>query len=400
MMLFNVRTRSITFFLFVLYYLVQSPGYAQLQTEAVNAGTKITIHSSVLNEDRTFYISLPASYNLYPKAHYPVLYASDGPGFFPMISGQVNFLSDNFSIIPQMIVVCIDNPQRGRDLIPPFNPGSGSRPNDTARPGKQRMKGEGDRYLKMIKEDIIPYVESHYSTAPYRIFCGHSLGGLTAFNALLKFPEIFQAYIAISPSLQVGNGWAIRTADSVFQQGARFSKKLFYSDGNEGAGFHKNQLRMDSLLKEKRLTDFAYTYVHYENETHLSEPVKALYDGLRFLYPDWYPNLDMDKATAYRDIAAHYDALSKRYGYIIKPPEKYMDRYAHDLLAKPEKTDAAITIFVINAGNYPHSYSAYEGLGDAYKAKGDKVNGLVNYRKALILNPGNEELMEKIDALD
>ncbi|MGH2563765.1 MAG: alpha/beta hydrolase, partial [Ginsengibacter sp.] len=361
----------------LLFFVFAYPVYAQVKTEIINSGTKITLHSKVLNEDRTILVSLPESYNEYPKAHYPVLYASDGPGFFPMVSGQVHFLSDNFEIIPQMIVVCIDNPQRGRDLIPSSINFSGPSSNNNTH---SKMAEGGDRFLQMIQEDIIPYIDSNYSTAPFRIFLGHSLGGLTAFNSLLKFPVMFHAYIAISPSLQFGNGWAIKAADSLWKKESSFNKILFFSDGNEGTNFHKYQLQMDSLLKEKKLKDFSYTYIHYENETHLSEPVKALYDGLRFIFPDWYPDVDDSKASSYSKITDHYAELSQHYGYSIKAPEKYIENYASGLLRKPANADTVIIILTTNVNNYPDSYKSYETLGDAYKVKDAKADALANYQ--------------------
>lgn len=135
----------------------------------------------------------------------------------------------------------------------------------------------------MIQEGIIPYIDSNYSTAPFRIFIGHSLGGLTAFNSLLKFPAMFRACIAISPSLQMETDGLLKRPTRCGRKKAVLIKSFFFSDGNEGTNFHKYQLQMDSLLKEKKLKDFSYTYIHYENETHLSEPVKALYNGLRFI---------------------------------------------------------------------------------------------------------------------
>jgi predicted alpha/beta superfamily hydrolase len=60
--------------------------------------------------------------------------------------------------------------------------------------------GGADRFLDFIQTELIPEIEKRYRTAPYRIFAGRSLGGLLAIHALFTRPDLFNAYIAVSPS--------------------------------------------------------------------------------------------------------------------------------------------------------------------------------------------------------
>ncbi len=52
-----------------------------------------------------------------------------------------------------------------------------------------------------MENDLIPYLDSKYPTAHSRIFSGHSLGGLAVVNTFFNHTNLFNAYIALDPSL-------------------------------------------------------------------------------------------------------------------------------------------------------------------------------------------------------
>ncbi len=71
--------------------------------------------------------------------------------------------------------------------------------------------GGGTQFLEILKNDILPFVESRYHTRKGgRILAGHSLGGLFTLWVALTETKLFGGYIAISPSLSVsdiGSSW-------------------------------------------------------------------------------------------------------------------------------------------------------------------------------------------------
>jgi hypothetical protein len=74
------------------------------------------------------------------------------------------------------------------------------------------------------------------------------------------------------------------------KSGSALNKMFFYSDGNEGGRnsfFHKNLLKLDATLAKKKLKGLDYRYKHYPTETHMTEPVVAYFDALRFIFKDW-----------------------------------------------------------------------------------------------------------------
>jgi predicted alpha/beta superfamily hydrolase len=117
--------------------------------------------------------------------------------------------------------VGIANTDRTRDLTPTHadikNPDGTT---VTAFP----TSGGADRFLDFIQTEPIPEIEKRYRTAPYRIFAGHSVGGLLAIHALITRPDLFNAYIAVSPSLQWDNGHTLRQAQQFFATNAELKK--------------------------------------------------------------------------------------------------------------------------------------------------------------------------------
>lgn len=71
---------------------------------------------------------------------------------------------------------------------------------------------------------------------------------------------------------------------------------------------------------------------------------------------------------------------------------------AYNLL-RENKTDDAIQLFKLNTEKFPESANVFDGMGEAYLKIGDKANALVNYKKALKLNPNNNNLAEAIEKL-
>jgi tetratricopeptide (TPR) repeat protein len=56
---------------------------------------------------------------------------------------------------------------------------------------------------------------------------------------------------------------------------------------------------------------------------------------------------------------------------------------------RAKKFKEAIRIFQLNVEAYPQSSNTWDSLGEAYLAAGNRLQSIVNYRKALQLNPNN-----------
>lgn len=70
------------------------------------------------------------------------------------------------------------------------------------------------------------------------------------------------------------------------------------------------------------------------------------------------------------------------------------------VLLQSGKVNDAIEVFKLNVKYYPESSNVYDSLGEAYAEAGDKENAILNYKKSLELNPGNEGAKKMLKKLE
>lgn len=248
----------------------------------------LTIYSSILNEDRKVYVHCPEADSADTNQRFPVLYVMDADNHFTLLAQYADYLArPDVSAIPKMIVVGIPNTKRTRDLTP-----TNSMINYDGEPDSSSYNGSGGNgnFLRFIATELVPLIDNKYKAAPFKIFAGHSFGGLSSLNCLLTNPDLFDAYVAVSPSLWWDNGHLLKLADEQLKSGSFLPKLFFFSDGNEGgarSSFHKSLLKLDATLAKKKLKGFTYLYKHYPTETHMTEPIVAYFDALSFIFKDW-----------------------------------------------------------------------------------------------------------------
>lgn len=332
-------------------------------------GETITLKSDILNEDRQIMISKPAGYDQ-SSAKYPVMYLLDGNTHFHHTTGIIQFLS-SVGNMPQMIVVAIPNTQRTRDLTPATS--------DTS--SRLQNAGGADNFLKFIRRELMPHVESNYRTQPYKLLVGHSFGGLFAINTLLTHPESFDAYVAISPSLWWDTQRLVDDAKPFFQSNSGLNKFLFVTLGNEGGNMLPAAQAFVQVLERNAPSGLDWQYDHMENETHGSIPHRTTYNALEKLYMDWRLPLEIARTAILADFDTHFEGLSRKFGYEIITPELTVNRLGYRYLGTKEMEEA-IAVFKRNVAVYPESTNVYDSLGDAYDAAENFELALKNYEIA------------------
>lgn len=68
----------------------------------------------------------------------------------------------------------------------------------------------------------------------------------------------------------------------------------------------------------------------------------------------------------------------------------------YEWLNDKQKPEAAIKFFEYAVKLMPNNYDLYDSLGEAYLENKDWKNSIKNYAKSLVLNPENENAVEKI----
>ena len=346
-------------------------------------GARVAIKSEVLGEERVILIRTPPGYERNGQ-RYPVLYMTDGGAHLGHTSATIEFLSGN-GRMPEMIVVAITNTDRTRDLTPT----NASMPRPDGTEMNFPTSGGSDKFLKFIETELIPKIEKDYRTQPYRVFAGHSFGGLFAIHSFLTRPESFNAYIAVSPSMQWDNHLLSRKAEEFFKDRKELNRTLFLTLANEGGAMREGFDRFKGVLGKIKPKGFEWDSMLMEDEDHGSVVMRSHYHGLRKVFDGWQVAADVVAGGA-PVVESHYKRLSAKFGYAIQPPEPLMNNLGYQLMGAG-KMDDAIAVFKSNVERYPNSANVYDSLAEAYE-KTDKLDlARPNYEKAVQLGTQNKD---------
>lgn len=323
--------------------------------------TQHKINSQILGEERTILVRVPANY-VGRDEKFPVVYMLDAHP--PQNAMMAGIIEQQFwgGMMPEMIIVGIQNTNRTRDLTPTKTERAGS--------------GGGDKFLDFIEKEVFPTVEKNYRTQPFRVFAGHSLGGLFVVYSSLVRPDLFNAYIAASPVLHWDNDFLIKRAEDVFKQNKDWKKTMFVSIGDEPDYVRGFNLFQD-LLKKMKPKNFEYEFRQFKDENHASSVLPAYYAGFRKIFAGWTP----PQAGNFSDLESHYKKLSARFGYEIKIPEELVNQIGYQLL-RADRVQEAIEVFRKNVENYPKSANVYDSLAEAFEKNGQLKQAAEYYEKA------------------
>ncbi|RZK31812.1 MAG: hypothetical protein EOO63_03175 [Hymenobacter sp.] len=165
-----------------------------------------SLYATAVQDSFWLYVRVPKGYRPAQNRAYPVVLLLDANAYFDALSAELPKL-------PPAILVGIGykdarlmDSLRQRDYTYPV-----ASPADSF-----SVSGGGQRFLRFLTEQVLPYVDQHYHTdSSNRTLMGHSLGGYFVLYALAEGlrtqTPVFAHYIAASPSLYYGNDYLLRT---------------------------------------------------------------------------------------------------------------------------------------------------------------------------------------------
>ncbi|WP_318555829.1 alpha/beta hydrolase [Paraglaciecola chathamensis] len=191
------------------------------------------------------YIKLPRSYRSNKSQHYPVIYLTDAPYTFPIVSGATRFPM-NSGTMEEAIIVGISYSKGSKGVssrVRDFTPAQAS--------DWKLETGGAKAHLRFIRKTLIPFVESNYRAAPeHRTYVGNSLGGLFGAYVLFTAPETFSGYVLGSPSVWFNDNELL----AMNAQKPKNETKVYLSVGSLETpkfGEQQNMVRGARLLAEK-----------------------------------------------------------------------------------------------------------------------------------------------------
>ena len=255
--------------LFALLFILPT---TTLTGQGIEIGYQDSIESKVLKETRKLFISLPKDYDSSEKV-YPVIYRLDGDvDLFIETVGVIHRLTYREEVLPEMILVMIENTDRNRDMMP-------------TNTGFFNKEPGADRFKEFFEDELFPHMSNSYRVSDERILCGQSLSSIFTLYCFLTSPDMFEAYIASSAGFPDCEPYFTRLTKKRLEREQKKVKKVFLSYGS------KDFLDPDGVIG-KQLSNFTQLieadenidclYKIYEEEGHV--PFQSLYHGLKFIY--------------------------------------------------------------------------------------------------------------------
>lgn len=187
----------------ILLALVATTGWAQVPLESVK---ELTMKSEYFNHERQVLIYTPDNYPNFDQTYYDVIYVFDAQDrtMFDLVHCLLNIAckpDPDGGRSQSFIIVGICSPNlwdinyfRNHDYLPmPIHGNNGL----FTREGY--YYGKSPDLKKFVKNELMPYVTTHYRTSGRTLGIGHSPSASFVLDALVT-DDLFDDYIAVSPN--------------------------------------------------------------------------------------------------------------------------------------------------------------------------------------------------------
>ena len=352
--------------LFIL--IVQGNVYA---ADNINIAQSFEIESKILQQKRTILVALPTGYEA-NKARYPVIYMLDGLIAISHAVGARDVLVKSANIPPTIIVGI-----KSEDRMMDFTPSSIE---------LFKSSGGADKFLSFIDLELIPLINAKYRTNAFKALEGHSMAGLFTAHALIKSPDLFDAYIITSPELGWNQGEINENLKLFLASSTALQKDLYFAVGEQESSMIKDQLsQFVSEIKNSSSNKIRIKHDVFEDESHMSVPLLANYHALKFIFSDLKLPKDIIENYSDAKFIAHETRMSEKYGELARQELKVYIPLALGLM-KQQQYQSAINVFKRLVQTYkvdndhPQNYA---WLASAHDKNGNKQAALKNYKIAL-----------------
>ncbi|HYO11335.1 MAG TPA: alpha/beta hydrolase-fold protein [Tepidisphaeraceae bacterium] len=167
---------------------------------------KNAFKSNALGNQRTLIVYLPPDYQQNADKRYPVLYLQDGQNLFDEATSYQGIEWGADEAAQRLIgagrmepVILVGVHNAGEFRLAEFTPPLAGTPAD---------KAKADAYVRMLVEEVKPFIDQRYRTRSDRAGTyvgGGSLGGLLALYAAKTKNDVFGGVVALSPWLRLGD---------------------------------------------------------------------------------------------------------------------------------------------------------------------------------------------------
>ena len=329
------------------------------------------VESGILEEQRTLKIYIPENYT--EEKVYPLIVVLDADYLFDPVMANVNYYA-YWLEMPEAIIVGVNQAGLGT-LDMEYDPEYGMPSN------------KGTYFMDFITVELIPYIESQYTIANYKLIVGHGNSANFINYFLLKDEIAFNAYICLSPN------FAPEMEDRIAATLNRSSKsKKFYyvaTAENDDRDNKKRIKQLNTMLTDSDNANLYYYFDDFEVANHNSTAIYAIPNALNKIFSIFKPITPIEykeKILPMEEPVINY--LNDKYATIENLFGFKKEILINDYMAiyaachKKEDVESLKELSKLAAKDYPNTMMADFMMGEYYEMDGNGKKALKAFQSA------------------
>ncbi|WP_281753818.1 alpha/beta hydrolase [Neptunitalea chrysea] len=328
------------------------------------------IESGILEEKRSLKIHIPANYT--ETKVYPLVIVLDADYLFDPVVSNINYLT-YFEEMPEAIVVGV-NQFESRYSDMEFDEENGL------------PKNKGSYFFDFVGIELIPYIESKYTIANFRLVIGHDLSAGFINYYLLREDVLFNAYISLSPT------FAPKMQDRIATRLQTINSRKFYYLATADNDIRVNKTDVANLNTQLELNNNKNLYYYYDkfkSANHNTLAINAIPKALSDIFSIFKPISTQEykeKIMPMEDHVVNY--LNDKYNTIEQLFGFKKEILINDFMAiyvaskKKEDFESLEKLAQLAKRDYPKTMMSDYFFGEYYELTGKPKKALKYYQDA------------------
>lgn len=360
---------------------------------ALNAQVQKEIFESFkLQERRDVSYYFPEDYSEDKK--YPLIVVLDADYLFDLVVSNSKFFS-KYHRMPESIIVGVHqeiNELRWEDC---------DYEQSTGLPTEK-----GKLFYEFLGTELIPYLETSYNIAPFKMFIGYDITANYGNYFLFKDKSLFNSYLIISPVL------ATEMESRVPSRLSDLNQEIFYNLVLEKSKTDDRNriLQMNNAIASIQKENLHYYFDEYESPDHISIAaygVSKAFDNVFKMFRPISPREYKEQILTSNEPVIKY--LEDKYSTIEKLLGFEKEVELNDIMAiyagslKKDDFDSLKTLSDICKKQYPEAMLGFYLEGEYLELAGEPKKAMKAFEKSFLMEPidflTKDMALEKIDAI-
>ncbi|MEO9512374.1 MAG: alpha/beta hydrolase-fold protein [Flavobacteriaceae bacterium] len=353
---------------------------------------KEIFESFKLQERRGVSYYFPDEYSEEKK--YPLIVVLDAEYLFDIVVANAKFYSRH-QRMPEAIIVGIDqaeNDLRWEDCD--FEQTTGL-PTE-----------KGAQFYDFLGTELIPFLETQYSIAPFKMFIGYDITANFGNYFLFKDKSLFNSYLSISPVL------ATEMESRIPSRLSDLNQEIFYNVVLEKEKTEDRQriLQMNNALKSINKETLHYFFDEYDEADHVSIAAYGISKAFDNVFKIFRPITPKEYKTeiltssdpVFQYLKDRYDMIEKLLGF-NKPVELNDIMAIYAACLKKDDIESLKPLAELCKKQFPDAMLGFYFEGEYYEELGEPKKAFKTFEKAFQMEEidflTKDMALEKIDAL-